>query len=72
MKRGIIKRCESCSKYFNCKIYDKICQNIDFLWNFLDIKNSNKIAKYCKQYEYSLLVHPRSDNELKPFSKLLI
>ena len=45
------KRCESCKGYFNCKIYDKVCDNLEFLQNFLNIKESGDIAKYCKSYD---------------------
>ena len=47
----IIKRCELCLKYTNCSLYDKVCENLEFLKNFLDITQSNQIAQYCKGYK---------------------
>lgn len=46
----IIKRCELCKSYFDCEIHDKVCDDLKFLQNFLDIKESEEIAKYCKDY----------------------
>lgn len=48
---GIIKRCELCLKYINCFLYDEVCENLEFLRNFLDLNNSNEIANYCKNYK---------------------
>ena len=48
---GIIKRCELCLKYSNCSLYDEVCENLEFLKNFLDITQSNQIAQYCKEFE---------------------
>ncbi len=46
----VLKRCELCKNYVDCKIYDKVCDNLKFLQNFLDIKKSEDIGKYCKNY----------------------
>ena len=46
----VLKKCELCTKYTNCKIYEKVCKELTFLKNFLDLKFSNEIAKYCKEY----------------------
>jgi len=46
----VLKQCELCINYLNCIIYDKICENLLFLQNFLDIKESGETAKYCKKY----------------------
>ncbi len=46
----VLKRCELCINYLNCVIYDKICDNLQFLQNFLNIKESRETAKYCKKY----------------------
>ncbi|KKK93990.1 hypothetical protein LCGC14_2687350 [marine sediment metagenome] len=48
---GFIKRCELCKSYSDCEIYDKVCDNLKFLQNFLDIKGSERIAEYCKSYD---------------------
>ncbi|KKN06212.1 hypothetical protein LCGC14_1079540 [marine sediment metagenome] len=48
---GVLKRCELCKDYLTCKIYDKVCDNLKFLQNFLDIKGSEGIAEYCKSYD---------------------
>lgn len=48
---GIVKRCELCFKYTNCFLYDKVCENLEFLKNFLDITLSNQIAQYCKEFK---------------------
>ena len=47
---AIIKRCELCLKYTDCSLYDKVCENLEFLKNFLDITQSNQIAQYCEGY----------------------
>ena len=47
---GIKKRCVLCKGYLDCDIHDKVCDNLKFLQNFLDIEKSEEIAKYCKSY----------------------
>lgn len=48
----VLKRCEMCVKYTNCKIYDKVCEELGFLKHFfINLNNSNEIAKYCKVYK---------------------
>lgn len=49
-KVGFIKRCELCKSFFDCEIHNKVCDNLEFLQNFLNIKESGDIAKYCKSY----------------------
>lgn len=66
MKMGIIKQCEFCKKYRDCKIYDKVCDNLEFLQNFLDLKESEDIAKYCKDY------NAYTKNEIKKFWRITI
>jgi len=46
----ILKACELCSEYLDCKLYDKVCENLVFLKNFIEINDSTEIAKYCKKY----------------------
>lgn len=40
-----------CTKYTNCSLYDEVCGKLEFLKNFIEINNSNEIAKYCKKYK---------------------
>ena len=47
---GVLKLCERCKEYLDCEIYDKVCDILEFLQNFIDIKKSQEIAKYCKNY----------------------
>ena len=47
----ILKRCELCLKYIHCRIYDLVCEYLEFLQNFIDINSSNEAAKYCKKYQ---------------------
>ena len=49
---GFIKRCELCKNYLDCAIHDKVCDNLKFLQNFLNIEESEDIAKYCKSYNF--------------------
>ena len=58
---AIIKRCELCLKYSNCILYDEVCQNLEFLKNFLDIAQSNQVAQYCKGYKIE-----RSERSFNP------
>jgi len=48
---AVLKYCNLCSKYYTCKIYDKVCSDMWFLKKFLNIEKSDEIAKYCKDYE---------------------
>jgi len=48
IKLTLIIRCELCKGYTSCKIYDKVCENLQFLQLFIDIKESVEIAKHCK------------------------
>jgi len=50
-KLTVLKRCELCIEYTNCKIYDEVCEKIDFLKNFTEINSSNEIAEYCEKYK---------------------
>lgn len=53
-KITVLKQCEMCVKYANCKIYDKVCEHLAFLKHFIDLNDSNEIAKYCKAYRRDL------------------
>ena len=48
---GILKQCEMCSEYIHCKLYDLVCEYLEFLRNFIEINSSNEVAKYCKKYQ---------------------
>jgi len=62
---GIIKRCELCKGYLNCKTYDEVCDNLNFLQKFLDIKGSSEIAKHCKSYG----ILPKINNKKKRMNR---
>ena len=58
---GLIKRCELCKNYISCEIHDKVCENLQFLQLFIDIKESVEIAKHCKSYG----ILPKINNKKK-------
>ena len=69
---GLLKACELCKNYLNCKIYDKVCEEIDFLKTFLKIKRTNEVAKYCNSFDFEIEMKKKNKEmkELKYFKPL--